>query len=119
MGGLPLIQAATTSVGIAESRFDVPDDATVAPEVAFLTDPNNRPVNPDGDSTGPPFLERLPVWVVTMDGLCFGQEGGGANLATGATGDEEAAQISACPNTQAIVFIDAQSGKYLMDYSYQ
>lgn len=106
------------AVSKAVSRFDVPDNATVTSKVALLTDPNYRPVTPDGRPTGPPFWEKFPVWVVTIDGLCFGQEGGGAILSSGATTDQ-AAQVPACPNTQAIVFIDALSGKYLMDFSYR
>lgn len=111
--------SADSAVKEAVSRFDVPDDATVNPQVALLTDPNYRPVTPDGDPTGPPFWEKLPVWVVTIDGLCFGQEGGGAPLTDEATTDQGNAGAAACPNTEAIVFIDANSGEYLMDFSYR
>lgn len=107
--------SADWAVSMAVSRFDVPDDATIVPELALFTDPNYRPVTPDGDPTGPPIWEKVPVWVVTIHGLCFGQEGGGAVL----TSAEDVAPPPACPNTEAIVFINALTGEYLMDFSYR
>lgn len=106
---------AEEALSISGKIIDPSEATSVKATLALFTNPTYRPVTPDGDPTGPPLWEKLPVWLVTVDGICAGDSGGGFILP-----DQSSPQkLEPCPNHEVNIIIDATTGEYLMDISYQ
>jgi hypothetical protein len=108
---IPADQAVQVALGSVPSTTG---PIGIQPTLTLLTDPNYRPVTPNGDPIGPPFWVDKSVWMVTIDGVCWGAEGGGFQPVSGSP-----KPVQQCPNHEVIVFVDASTGEYLMDISYR
>lgn len=106
--------SAEDAIGVAALHANIDTATSVQPVLGLLTDPLYRPTTAEGDPTGPPFWINVPTWDVVIEGLCFGQEGGGFTLP-----GQSPQPADACPNTEMHVFVDARTGAYMMDYSYR
>jgi hypothetical protein len=98
------------AVAIAQTQEHTTNAESIQPVLALFTNPSYVPVTDetveDPAVTGPPVIVQVPVWLVTIDGVCI-------------PGMAPSQPVSLCATTVATVVINADTGAVIQEYSFE
>ncbi len=104
------------AVAVAKTREDTSKAGRITPILALYTNPRAFPVSNEQvvpyTVLGPPTVLKVPAWLITIDGVCIPIFGGFRR-------DGASTTDPVCAGTQATVVVNALTGQFIEEFSYQ
>jgi len=109
--------SADEAVAAAGKQEDIQNATSIQPTLATLTLPDFQPVDSETDKPiGPPVVQDVPVWVVTVDGICAASSATRLNL------DQEDGSVPSfdpCFYREAKIMVNATTGAVMLEATFR